>query len=399
MKQRIFITIHYMEIGGAERSLLGLLNAIDTDLYDVDLFIYSHQGEFMRLIPEKINLLPEIPRYTTLERPVKEILKEGYWDIALARLVAKVACKQYMKRSGHTEGSAIFQYVANYTTRLLPSLHKFGEYDLAISFLVPHNIVLEKVQAKKKIAWIHTDYSTIQVNKKQELKVWGKYDYIASISDKVTDTYLSTFPELRHKIVLIENILSPSFVCRQAGTVDVSDEMKIDVDEVALCSVGRFSPPKNFDNVPFICKHIQEKGVKLKWFLIGFGGDEQLIREQIAKAGMEEHVIVLGKKENPYPYMKACNIYVQPSRYEGKAMTVREAQMLCKPVVITDFPTAQSQLTDGVDGVVVPLNNEACAEGIVRLIKDKGLQESLSAYLKEHDYGNEQEVEKIYKLI
>lgn len=362
MKQRIFIAIHYLEIGGAERSLLGLLNALDVALYDIDLFIYSHQGEFMRMIPKKIRLLPEIPQYAALERPLKEIVKNGHWKIAFARLRAKWLCWRYMKRSKQTEGSAIFQYVADYTIGLLPSLYRYGVYDLAISFLSPHNIVLEKVQAKKKIAWIHTDYSAIQVDKERELKVWGRYDYIASISENVTQTFLQVFPEVKEKIFLIENILSPAFVREQAVLLDVSDEMKILEGEIRLCSVGRFSFAKNFDNVPLICKSIVEKGIRVKWFLIGFGGDEQLIRDRITEAKMEDYVFLLGKKENPYPYMKTCDIYIQPSRYEGKAVTVREAQMLCKPVVITNFPTACSQLTDGVDGIIVPLENEACAE-------------------------------------
>ena len=108
-----------------------------------------------------------------------------------------------MKRSKQTEGSAIFQYVADYTIGLLPSLYRYGVYDLAISFLSPHNIVLEKVQSKKKIAWIHTDYSAIQVDKERELKVWGRYDYIASISENVTQTFLQVFPEVKEKIFLI----------------------------------------------------------------------------------------------------------------------------------------------------------------------------------------------------
>ena len=119
MKQRIFIAIHYLEIGGAERSLLGLLNALDVALYDIDLFIYSHQGEFMRMIPKKIRLLPEIPQYAALERPLKEIVKNGHWKIAFARLRAKWLCWRYMKRSKQTEGSAIFQYVADYTLSLI----------------------------------------------------------------------------------------------------------------------------------------------------------------------------------------------------------------------------------------------------------------------------------------
>ena len=117
--------------------------------------------------------------------------------------------------------------------------------------------------------------------------------------------------------------------------------------EVILCSVGRFCEAKNFDNVPKIAKRITKKGIQIKWILIGFGTDEKIIRESIKETEMEETVFVLGKKENPYPYIKKCDIYVQPSRYEGKAVTVREAQILNKPVVITDFSTANSQLKDG----------------------------------------------------
>lgn len=164
-----------------------------------------------------------------------------------------------------------------------------------------------------------------------------------------------------------------------------------------LLSVGRFSEAKNYDNVPDICRRMVKKGVDVKWFIIGYG-DEQLIRRKIEEAGMQEHVIILGKRSNPYPYIKACDIYVQPSRYEGKSVTVREAQMLCKPVVVTNYPTASSQIKSGVDGVIVPMDNEGCAKGLVKVIMDKALQTRLTDYLKTHDYGNEREVDKVYRI-
>jgi glycosyltransferase involved in cell wall biosynthesis len=169
---------------------------------------------------------------------------------------------------------------------------------------------------------------------------------------------------------------------------------------IKLLSIGRFSYPKNFDNLPDICSRlVNEHGeVDLKWYIVGFGYEEP-IRRAIAESGMEEHVILLGKKENPYPYIKACDIYVQPSRYEGKSVTVREAQMLCKPVVVTNYPTASSQIQDGIDGVIVPMDNDGCAKGIANVIADSALQKRLIDYLSTHDYGNESEVEKIYKLL
>lgn len=388
-----------MEIGGAERSLLGLLNAFDTTRYEVDLFIYNHIGEFMSLVPDKIKILKEERKYTTIERSLKQVFSEGYLDIVCARILAKWACKRHRARSCSGRDYSEFQYVSNYTTPLLPSLFKYGEYDLAVSFLTPHNVVLEKVKAKKKIAWIHTDYSTVKVNRELELKIWNKYDWLASISASVTTAFVQLFPEVKNKMVLIENILSPSFVRQQALLEDVSGEMATSEGTVRLCSVGRFSDAKNFDNIPWICKRVLERGVFIKWFIVGYGGEEALIRKNIHQAGVEESVILLGKKINPYPYIQACDLYVQPSRYEGKAVTVREAQMLGKPVVITNFPTAKSQLNDGLDGVIVPTDNESVAEGIIDLIRNEKKREYIIGNMQRTDYGNETEVEKIYKLI
>ena len=400
MKPRIFIAMHYMEIGGAETALVGLLNALDPARVDVDLFLYDHRGEMMQFIPEWVNLLPQIPKYSVLERPIVELVKRGFWGIAAGRLWAKYISKVAYKRSGSKlENNGGLDKMSKCTAPLLPRINQSVTYDLAISFLTPHRIVAEKVKAKKKIAWIHTDYTRVWVDAEDELKVWQKYDYVASISGDVTNTFLQVFPSLAPKIVEIENILSPTFVRKRAELEDTDKEFRHE-GTITLLSVGRFSDAKNYDNVPDICKRlINETKLNIKWYIIGYGGDEALIRKKIKEAGMEEHVILLGKRSNPYPYIKACDIYVQPSRYEGKSVTVREAQMLCKPVVVTNYPTAPSQIRSGIDGVIVPMDNEGCAHGLAEVICDKSLQERIIAHLKTHDYGNESEVDKIYELI
>lgn len=388
--------MHYMEIGGAEISLIGLLQALDYSKYDVDLFVYSHQGELMQFIPKEVRLLPENAVYAHIERPMKDALLNGHVLLVAARLLAKVRHRTFrLKEPAVREDYAGLQYVAQCVTPLLPSLYKYGVYDLAISFLTPHNIVLEKVKAKKKVCWIHTDYSTVDVNVALELPVWSAYDHIMSISPDVTRTFLKVFPSLKDKIVEMENILSPQFVRKRAEEFDASEEMNGDI---RLLSIGRFCHPKNFDNVPDICRRLIESGTSIKWFIIGYGGDEGLIRQRIVEAGMQEHVTLLGKRTNPYPYIKTCDVYVQPSRYEGKSVTVREAQMLCKPVVVTAYPTASSQIRNGVDGVIVPLDSEGCARGLADFIRNKELQGHITDYLRLHDYGNESEVQKIDAL-
>ncbi len=404
-KKKILIAIHYMEIGGAERALLGLLNALDTDKVDVDLFVYWHTGEFMSLIPKKIKILPENDTYSMVEKPIKKVVKAGFYKVAIARLLGKLFTFFYKQINPSSNETSTDSFIGRCVSYILPDIQ--GEYDLAISFLTPHNYVLDHVKAKKKIAWIHTDYKSMHVNRSLDLKIWGGYDYIASISDDVTNSFLSVFPELKKKIILMKNILSPRFVKEQADMEDVSKEMPKDEGVIRLLSVGRFSPPKNFDNLPDICRYINtillEKNDKMikrvRWYVIGYGPDEPLIRQKINEAGMEEDVVLLGKKTNPYPYMKECDIYVQPSRYEGNCVAVREAQILCKTVIITNYATAQSQIKNGEDGIIVPLDNDKCAEGISRLLLDQNHQRNIKNFLNSHDYGNEDDVNVIYRLL
>ena len=402
MKPRIFIAIHYMHLGGAESSLIGLLQALDPQKVDVDLFVYSHEGEMMKLIPSYINLLPENPTWSMFEKPLKEVLKKGYLRMFFARMLAKFRMWNYVRKNNPMDSSALLGYVGEEVNKILPDLHHLDQYDLAISFLTPHNFVLDHVTAKKKICWIHTDYTRIDVNAALELPVWSAYDQIISISDDVTNTFLQIFPSLKDKIAVIENILSPEFVRQRAGLIsrqEFASELTVDNDCLNLLTIGRFSPPKKLEEVPAICRGIIASGLNVRWYIIGYGGSDDYIRKEIEREGMQEHVFLLGKKENPYPYIKACDWYVQPSRYEGKSVVVREAQMLCKPVIVTNYPTAPSQIQQGVDGVIVPMDLPGCVAQIVDTLKNEELKCSIVEYLRTHDYGNMGEVEKVYALL
>lgn len=395
--KRIIIVSHAMEIGGAERALLGLMNSFDYSRYQVDLFLMRQEGDLFKFIPKEVNLLPmNQARYLAV--PMKSLIAKYELIMLYGRLKAKYLAKKRVAKLGLKKDNQVeLTYSHRYTWKYMDDINSDVEYDLAISFLTPHYICLNHVKAKKKIAWIHTDYSTIDIDVETELGMWEGYDYIASISEKATEAFLQKFPTLQDKTIGVDNIVTNSMVEEQADEpIDVEFEKE---EHIKLLSVGRFSYAKNFDNVPEICKYLLEGGFNIRWYLIGFGGDEQLIRNNIEKYGMKDRVIILGKKDNPYPYIKNCDVYVQPSRYEGKAVTVREAQILHKPIVITDFPTAHSQVEDGYDGVIVPLDNKECAKGIERVIRDSDLQNELIKNMKKTHYSNECEIEKIYKLM
>lgn len=397
--KKILIVTHSMELGGAERALLGLLNNIDYNKVSVDLFLERHIGELFDFIPKQVNLLPENPAYACMAVPASQVFKKMKFGVALGRFIGKKKADEFIRKNNLTDGTGVvLEYSQKHTVRFMPMISD-AEYDLVISFLTPHYFAAKKTKGKVKIAWIHTDYSAVEIDKCSELQMWNKFHRIISISDEVSNSFLKVFPELESKIAVIPNMHPEAFIEERADEFSPCDEMPDD-GAIRLLSVGRFCTAKNFDNLPFICKElIETHGINAKWYIIGYGTDTQLIKLNIKKAGMENNVIILGKKSNPYPYIKRCDFYIQPSRYEGNAVTVNEALILRKPVVITDYSTARSQINHGVDGVIVPLENKACAKGIADFIRNTELQERIKANVAATDFSNAEYVEELYKLM
>lgn len=394
MKRKIIILHFNMELGGAESSLLGLLDTIDYDRYDVDLFLYAHEGELMSMLNPNVRLLPEMKAYRALTESMKQNFAQGCIPIGMARAAAKIRCA--LSGGPMQSGHNYKQYFHKLCIPHLPDIP--GDYDLAISFNDPHYIVGKKVSAKVRMSWFHTDASQMVFCDAIEKEMWGMSDYVVNVSDACKQAFDAKHDYLTNKSIVVENMLSKNLVQSRSAAFSAELEMPSD-GSIRLLSIGRFCAAKNFDNVPDICRRILASGCNVKWYLIGYGGDEALIRQRIQDAGMEERVIILGKKENPYPYIKACGLYVQPSRYEGKSVTVREAQILNKPVVITGYATSASQLEDGVDGVIVPMDNEGCAAGIAAVLRDEALRQKLTENTKIRDYTNAGEIEKIYRLL
>lgn len=426
MKKRILISAHYLELGGAETSLIGLLHAIDYSLYEVDLFLQSVRGELLQYVPREVNIIPEIASYSMIEKPITECICKGHWNVAFRRLLAKYHHGRYMKRTNAKDAVAVYGFINKYVTPAFHSLKDRGTYDLAINYISLPDIVLDKIDAKKKVTWIHTDYSTVDVNPEIERSGWERYDKIISISPDVTKAFLKSFSGLEGKIVECENIMPKELIEQKVSDVSgISEGFKVEEGVVTILSVGRICEAKNYDNIPYMAKalkelfnekpplnlplngetsnlpFLQERGgerLPFHWYIIG-PGDHSAIDELSKQLGVDDVVTFLGPSSNPYPYIKACDIYVHPSRYEGKSIVVREAQMLCKPVVVTNYPTASSQIQDGVDGVIVPMDNEGCAKGLAEFVLDVEKQNKIIDYLKIHDYGNVDEVNKIYNLL
>ncbi len=384
-----------MEVGGAERALLGLLNALDTERVDVDLFINQHTGEFMDMIPKNIRLIPENICYSVIRKPIIDTIKKRQFKIAFLRLLARYEYKRDVSRR-QIEGCSN-HYVMRRIIKQLPSLYYLGEYDLALSFIDPSHVIHEKVLARKRLEWLHTDFSVFNMDEDCVAKTWGRDDYIVAVSQDIAERFKEKYPQFAHKVIVLENILSPETVCQESIN-GVAPEMDNCGETFKILSIGRICYAKYFERIPDIAAIIKREGLRFEWFIVGPGNATSIMQHAI-ELGVENQIHFVGKKDNPYPYIKACDLYVQCSRREGKSVTVREAQILCKPVVITRYPTSGSQIKDGQDGIICDMDNESVAQAILAIIQDEEKRQQIINYLESHDYGNQREVEKIYELL
>jgi len=397
LKKRILFASGSMELGGIERSLAALLSAFDYERYEADLLLYAQRGELLGNVDSRCRLLSEIPACAALTKPVIELVKTGQFARTSARLLAKASVALRLSRAVRHSDAAVFAALQANWAKSMPLIPRLGgTYDTAVSFMWPHDFVADKVDAARKIAWVHTDYSVAAMDFEKDEKIWARFDRIAAVSAECAENFIKVYPRLADKVVVIENLLSPQQIRTQALS---SKAPEMQGEGISVLSVGRLCYQKAFDVAAQSCKLLLSKYPDIRWFVIGFGPDEHLLRQIISELGLEGHFILLGKKTNPYPYMAACDVYAQPSRYEGKAVTVREAQILGKPVLITDFPTSAGQLKDGFDGIICPFGAKSVADALDALLGNDALRQRLSDNCSRTDYCNREHLQTLYDFI
>ncbi len=391
--KKVLIASYDMEVGGVERSLISMLNHFDYTNFNVDLMLYSHTGDFMHLLPKQANVLAEIQDYRTFRMSIKQIFQSGKFAIGISRIMAKIKGN---RGNASENGYKQMQYMWKYALPYLPRIEE--KYDVAISYLWPHYFVAEKVEARTKIAWIHTDYSTVETDIDLDVQMWKKFDYLIAVSTACKNAFIKKYPGLAEKVVVVENIMSPEFVRQQAN--ETVDNPLVHDERFKIITVARLSHAKGIDQAVEALKRLKDQGYdKIAWYIVGYGGDEELIKKLINRYDLKDSFILLGKKTNPYPFMKAADLYVQPSRYEGKAVTVGEAQILGKPVLITHYPTAKSQVRSEIDGAICELSVGGIAKGIERLYNHPKLRRRLAENCSNTHYGNQEEIDNLYQLI
>jgi glycosyltransferase involved in cell wall biosynthesis/predicted glycoside hydrolase/deacetylase ChbG (UPF0249 family) len=377
-----FIQVH---TGGAMTSLVNFLNALDTDKYDVDVIFYENDRGRCG-IKDEINILPQGKMHEAFS--VGNLIKKS---VSPSYVFARIQ-DLYYKKVKHNKRKAV-QIMSKQGCRYSRALDK--EYDIAIAyeFTWALNYVTYRVKAKKKILWHHVEYEKSGMDYKVDKKAMNLADALVFVSEDCKKGYIERHPEHKDKCFFVPNLLSSEYV-RAKGEEEISLPFE-DNNYLKFVTTARISfEHKGLDRAAMAFSRLKKDGLleNVKWIIIGKGRDMDALEEIIRKEGLDKHVYPIGLRENPIPYLKACDIFLLPSRHEGKPMAVTEGFIMGLVPVVTEYTSAKEQIRNGVDGLVFDNNDEALYEGLKRLLENPGIINELKKNVTATDYGNEKEI-------
>lgn len=390
MKKKILFIINEMINGGGQRSLINLLELIDYNKFEVDLLLFKERGEFMTIIPEEVKLLTTEKTIQYLfTNNIKVLRKFNLFSLNIVHILGTVSAK-ILSKSGYNKGQIRWKY---FYKRVVPQMSK--DYDVAVSYLEGESLyyLVDKTKARKKIAFIHTDYSKINADKDFDAEYFAKVDNVIGISEKCVTILRKFFPEYSNRIKFLPNLINSKSIYKEAKKYFPKEY--IDFKGSIIVSVGRLTPLKGFDMAIEAANVLKKKSVLFKWFILGDGEQREELEKIISKLNLEENVKLIGVRKNPYPYILNSDIVVQTSKYEGKSMVLDEAKILGKPIVVTNYDTVRDQINDS-EGIIVDMNPEAICDGIIKMLDE---HEIFEQYLKKNNYGNEDKINEYYKIM
>ena len=394
MKKKIVFVMNSLSIGGAEKSLVTILSLFDYKKYEVDLFLFGVEGEFLKQLPKEVNLLAEDVDFKKFEKN-----KAFAPLIFLINKKPKKAFYSLLYIFGYIYNKLLHRkaiYLGwNHVKHIISGLNK--NYDVSIGFMERYSLYFNIDKAKKKIGFIHNNYKKYPFDYKLDKYYFNFYDNIATVSNTCLEALNEYFPEYKDKFLVIKNMISKKMI-KEMGKEPI--DIKKKKDEIWISTVGRLVYQKGLDNAIDVCDILVNKlGYNIKWYVFGEGEEKENLLTKIKRKNLENHFILYGATNNPYKWIEKSDIYVTTSRFEGYAVTVLEAKALAKPIVGNNIKEIAEQITDGVNGYLANTNEEI-AQKIKLLIDNKSVRDKFIDNLKkDNTIENKEELSKIYDLL
>lgn len=365
-----------MNIGGAEKALISLLNELDYSKFEVDLQLFKREGMFLGEIPQEVRILNVPENYQYFDCSIKTVLKTFNLNLIYNRY------RFWKIRKKANSPAEAEQLAWKFVSRTLDPLSR--EYDVAVGYLEnsPNYFAVDKVRAKTKIGFIHNDYINIKVNPQLDQPYFKKLNYICSVSPDCVNILNATFPMFEDKIKLVPNLFSEQMIFRKSR--ESVTEVAFVESDFNMVSIGRLAEQKGFDLAINAASILKKEGFRFKWLILGEGPLRGVLEKQIADFGLAENFILFGNQINPYKFLRVADLVVQTSRFEGKSIALDEAKILSKVILTTSYPTVADQITHQLNGFICGLSAQEIAESIRSIANTPAEREKIVQYLTLH---------------
>jgi glycosyltransferase involved in cell wall biosynthesis len=380
--KKIAFFVQHMLCGGVENALLALAEELIKSGNKITIYVIRRTGKFIDRVPENI-LLRKIP----MPKKTEEYLPVGGTKLSVRKnLEEHHYIRAFHNIKNHLIGSTGFAEL-NVNFDQIPKLP--DSYDIAVNFHIHSpflvRYVAEKVTAKVKYAWIHNDFTTTGYEIEKLSRYLSSYAGFFAVSRKIKEEFIDIFPEYLDKTEVAYNIIPVEEIKEKAGKEAAEEFNHVPENNTVILSVGRLESQKGYDLTLKACRHLLEKGLKFKWFILGEGTERRKLENSIKKLGLEDTVYLLGVRMNPYPYFKNCDIYVQTSKHEGYVTTVTEAKIFNRPIVCTDVSGAKEQILNGETGFIVDFDVDQIVQKVLLLGTNIQLRTEFSRNIRKYN--------------
>lgn len=371
-KKKILIVAHHLTVGGVQKSLISALKAIDYGKYDVTLYLRKNRLDLLPLVDQNVHIIVNKDETHYYRKPVSVLLQI---QIMLYKLVNQQNKVEKLKKQLADKIREMM--MRNEQQNHFANVH----YDVAISYVQGYTtlFVADYINADKKVVFYQV--STDELHEVHE-KTLPKYDKVVVEHEDIKVLMEEWYPETQGRVEIIENYVDSEIIHLQ------SKEHKVDTvpGKVKICSCGRFAKVKGFDMAVKAANILKNNGVEFVWYMVGDGPERTQVEQLIEEYKLQDYVVLTGMQTNPYPYIASSDIYVQPSYEEALSIAILEAQILCMPIVTTKTVGGISMIRDGIDGVLVDINEDSLAEALEELINNVSKRENLREELRKIDY-------------
>ncbi len=400
MSRRVLFVINTLGQAGAEVALAELLKRLNDPDLEISLFVLLGQGELIKKIPPFVRLLNKNYSCQSVltkqgERELKKtVLRTAFHHAAALRLLPYLFSNaaDMVRKKRFQADKLLWRLVSDGAERF------DEEYDLAVSFLEGGSAyyVADHVKAKHKAAFLHIDYGKAGYTRKLDRDCYLKFDRIFCVSDEVREHFLHYYPECEKRIRIFENFIDPDEIRRKAALPGGFDD---GYDGIRLLTVGNLSYHKGYDLAVETMALLKKHGCRMRWYVIGEGPERKKLEKMIEKYGLQKDFILLGKRNNPYPYYAQTDLYVHASRFEGKSIAIREAQVLGCAILASDCSGNREQICNGRDGILCPPVPQDLASAVMLLAGSRKLREDYAAASRGKPAGNEENIRMLYELL